>query len=326
MVFGRREFLAGLGGAAVWPVAARGQTGVPVIGFLGSGVPQAYEAGVAAVRQGLGEIGFVEGRNVAFDFRWAHDRIERLPTLATELVERRVAVILAFGAAASLPAKTATTTIPVVFTVGGDPVQLGLVASVSRPGGNVTGVSVDSLEVIPKKMEFLREIVPNASVIAMLTNPNDPNSEADISNFQKNARAVGQKVIILIAGTEAEIDRAWSKLMEERVGALMVQTDAILTNLRDQLITHAARHAIPAIYSQRELVAAGGLMSYGSNLFQVRRQAGLYAGHILKGDKPADLPVMFPTRFELVLNLKTARALGIDIPLKLHAFADEVIE
>jgi putative ABC transport system substrate-binding protein len=323
----RREFITFLGGAAAgWPLAARAQQpAMPVIGFLRSATLADVTHLVIAFRQGLKEAGFVEGQNVVIEFRSAEDHIDRLPALVAELIRRPVAVIFGNNPAA-LAAKAATSTVPIVFAYGGDPVIDGLVASLNRPGGNVTGVVFISGVLGAKRLELLRQIVPNATTIGMLVNPNNPNTEAERSDVQAAALAIGQQLIILDVSSEREIEPAFATLVQRGAGALLVGTGAFSYSHRERLVAMAARHALPASYSQREPVVAGGLMSYGSSLTDAYRQAGLYAGRVLKGEKPADLPVMRSARFEFVINLKTAKALGLDVPQSLLVAADEVIE
>jgi putative ABC transport system substrate-binding protein len=300
---------------------------MPVIGWLSGGSPGFYAPYIAAFRRGLEETGYVEGQNVAIEYRWAEGRYDRLPALAAELVIRNVDVIPASGGdLASRAAKGATSTIPIVFTSAGDPVATGLVASLARPGGNLTGVSFLNVELNPKRLELLRELVPQASVIALLVNPNNPANERIIRDVQEAARAKGKQLQILTAGSESEIDAAFASLVQDHVGALFVGTDPFIDSRRDQLVALAAHHAVPAIYGFRESAAGGGLISYGVSLMAVYRQIGIYTGRILKGTKPADLPVVQPTTFELVVNLKTATALGLTIPPSILARADEVIE
>jgi putative ABC transport system substrate-binding protein len=322
----RRKFLTALGSAAVWPLAAGAQQkAVPAIGYLSSYSP--LNPFVAAFRQGLSEVGYVEGQNLAIEYRWAEDRYERLPALAADLVGRKVELIAASGGdLSSRAAKNATSTIPIVSVIGGDPVAAGLVASLARPGGNLTGVSFLDVELMPKRLELLSELVPQARVIVLLVNPNDPHAEGIIRDAQEAALAKGVQLRILKASTESEIDAAFATLLQLHAGGLLVGADPFFGSRREQLVALASRHAVPAIYDLRESAVAGGLMSYGTSLTGVYRQVGIYAGKILKGEKPADLPVQQPTRFEMVINLKTAKALGLAVPQSLLARADVVIE
>jgi putative tryptophan/tyrosine transport system substrate-binding protein len=325
----RREFITLLGGAAAaWPLRARAQQpAMPVIGFLNSASPAEWTRFVTAFRGGLREGGFTEGQNVAIEFRWAEGRYDRLPELAADLVNRRVAVLVATGGSTSaLAAKAATTTIPTVFSSGGDPVAEGLVASISRPGGNRTGVSLLTTALAPKRLEILREVVPKAAVIGLLLNPNGASVRPQVEDVEKAARAVDQQVRILHASSKRDFETAFATMVQTRIGALIVGADPFFSSRRDQLVALAARDRIPAIYEWREFAEAGGLMSYGSDLADGYRQVGLYAGRILKGDKPSDLPVVQSTKVEFVLNLKTARSLGLTISLPLLGRADEVIE
>jgi len=324
----RRDFICLLGGAAfAWPPAARAQQpAMPVIGFLSAVSPGPFAQRIAAFHQGLNEAGYVEGRNVAIENRWAEERYDRLPALAADLVSRRVVVIVAYTDAAALAAKAATTTIPIVFVNGGDPVRAGIVPSLNRPGGNVTGASFFGVDLAPKQLALLHEVVPNAAVIAFLVDQNIPDAVTRVPAVQEAARILGLQLVVLKVRTASDIDTAFATLVRERAGALVVGTGALLTNRRKQIIALAARHALPAIYPFREFTADGGLISYGNNVPDSFRQAGVYAGRILKGDKPANLPVILSTKFEFVLNLKTAKAMGIEIPSAVSVRIDEVIE
>jgi putative tryptophan/tyrosine transport system substrate-binding protein len=324
----RRELLLLLGGAMTAPRALRAQeAAMPVIGFLSSVSPGPLAAFVSAFRQGLSEAGYVEGQNLAIEYRWAEGRYDRLPGLAAELVGRNVGVIVTTGGTVSArAAKSATSTIPIVSVFGGDPVADGLVASFARPGGNLTGLSILVRELMPKRLELLAEMVPQAGAIALLVNPSNPNAERIIREVQEAARAKGVQLHVLKAGTEGEIDAAFASLVELHAGALVVAADPFFNSRREQLVALAARHAVPAIYEWREFVTAGGLISYGTSLSAVYRQVGIYTGRILKGAKPADLPVQQPTTFELVVNLNTAKELGITVPPSILARVDEVIE
>jgi putative ABC transport system substrate-binding protein len=324
----RRDFLGGLGGAAAWPMAARAQqTAMPVVGFLHSGSPEPNAKRVAAFRKGLGESGYVEGQNVAIEFRWGAGQDARLPELAADLIRRQVSVIATpISTAATMAAKAVTTTVPIVFAVGGDPVALGLVASLSRPGGNATGISILNVELMSKRLALLRETAPHAARFAALVNPRSGLTEAIVKNVQAGASTLGLPVEILRASTDHEIEAAVASLARQPGSALLVPPDEFFLDRRAQLVTLAARHAIPAIYQTREFADVGGLMSYGTDSLYVYQQAGIYTGRILKGEKPADLPVMQPAKFELVINLKTAKFLGLTVPPALLATADEVIE
>jgi ABC-type uncharacterized transport system substrate-binding protein len=323
----RREFITLLGGAAAWPWSARAQQpAMPVIGFLNPRSATDTVGLTAAFRQALNEVGFVDGRNVAIEYRWASNQVDQLPALAAELVGRPAAVIAAFSTVGALAAKRATKTIPIVFLTSDDPVKVGIVASLARPGGNITGVSFVSATLGTKRFQLLHVLAPMADLIAMLMDPNSPESVNQSEDVQDAARALGQKLVMLPASTPEAIDLAFASLMQQRAGALLVSGGPSFLTRREQLITLAARHKIPTIYPNREYPMAGGLISYGANISDSYRQAGLYVGRVLRGDKPADLPVMQPTRFELVLNLKTAKALGVDVPPMLLALADEVIE
>jgi putative tryptophan/tyrosine transport system substrate-binding protein len=324
----RREFIRLLGGAAVaWPVAARAQQPkLPVIGFLSSGSPGAFGHFVSAFREGLGEVGYVEHRNIGIEYRWAEGQVDQLPGLASELVRAQVAAICAGSPPAALAAKAATTTIPVIFTSGEDPVKLGLVASFNRPGGNLTGVALLIDVLGSKRLGLLREIIPNASLIAVLLDPTWPTFDTQLTDVQEAAFAVGQQIQILRASTERQIEAAFAAAKEVRASSMMVGPSTFFTVRRDQIVGLAARDALPTIYSQREFMAAGGLMSYATNLADAYRQAGVYSGKILGGARPADLPVVQAGKFELLINLKVARSLGLILPAGLVAIADEVIE
>ena len=323
----RREFTALLAGAATWPIAVRAQQPVmPVVGSLNARSPDEAASHISAFRQGLGESGYFEGKNVTVEYRWAEGRYDRLPALAAELVSRQVAVIAATGGDPSaLAAKAATATIPIVFTIGSDPVRLGLVASLNKPGGNVTGVTYIFSQLGTKRLELLRQLIPNATVIAMLVNPNYAPASDEVRDVQAGARILGLQINVLSASAESEIDSAFASVAQQSA-ALIVGTDPFLISRRDHIVRLAARHAIPVIYFSREFVEAGGLMSYGANIANGYRQAGVYVGQILSGAKPSELPVMQPTSYALLINLKTAKALGIKVPPMLLALADEVIE
>ena len=325
----RRDFITVLGGAvACWPLAARAQLFArPVIGYLGSESPGLWESRLRAFHQGLAEAGYVEDRNVTIDYRWAEGRNDRLPALAAELVRRPVAVLAAPGSApAAVAAKAATTTIPIVFYVGVDPIELGLVPSLARPGGNLTGVTSLNAEVGPKRLELVRELIPTATVVGLLLNPTNPSLESQARDHQIAADKLGLGLRVVQASTEGDFESAFATLRQARAGALIIGTDVFFSGRSRQLADLAIRHALPAIYNDRAFAAAGGLLSYGSSPIDGHRLAGVYTGRMLKGEKPADLPVMQPTRFEFVINLQTARLLGIEIPPVLLAIADEVIE
>jgi ABC-type uncharacterized transport system substrate-binding protein len=324
----RRQFITLLGGAAAWPIAARAQQpAMPVIGFLGSASAGPYARMMAAFRQGLNETGYVEGRNVAIEYRWAEGQNDRLPALAADLVRRQVTVIATTGTPETLAAKAATATIPIVFQVGIEPVQVGLVASLSRPGGNLTGVTNLNVEVGPKRLELLKELVPTATLMALLVNPTSPNlTESTTKDALAAARTLGVQLHVLHASTERDIDDAFAALVQLRAGALVIGSDVFFNSRREQLAALALRHAVPAIFQYREFAVAGGLMSYGANFTESYRQVGVYTGRVLKGEKPSDLPVHQSTKVELIINLKTAKALGITFPLTVLGRADEVIE
>ena len=326
----RREFLGALGSAAIaWPLAAHAeQPAMPVVGFLGGGSPGTFALHLAAFRRGLGESGYVEGQNVAIEYRWAEFRYDRLPDLAADLVRRQVSAIAApHIVPAALAAKAATSAIPIVFSVAEDPVKLGLVANLNRPGGNATGVNFYTVELAAKRLGLLRELVPGAARVAVLVNPSNTTvTETTLRDVQAAARTMGMQTRILNASTIVEIDAAFAALAHERADALYVAPDGLFNNQRVQLAALAARHALPTTYSVREYVEAGGLMSYGTDLADMYRQVGVYVGRILMGAKPADLPVVQSSKFELVINLRTAKALGLDVPPTLIARADDVIE
>jgi putative ABC transport system substrate-binding protein len=324
----RREFIAGLGGAVAWPLAASAQQRtMPVIGFLSPGSPGAGGPLLAAFRQGLRETGHTEGQNVAIEYRWV-EVPDRLPAMVADVVSSKVDLILAITDPVVRTAKSASSTIPVVFFIGGDPVADGLVASLARPGGNLTGVTLFGNELNPKRLDLLSELVPKARVVALLVNPNNhPAGAASIiSNMQEAARAKGVQLHVVKAGSASEIEAAFAKLVELQPGALVIDTDLLFFVQREKLAALAARHSIPAIYFRREFAAAGGLISYGPSFATAYHQTGIYAGKILKGAKPADLPIMQPTKFELVINLKMAKALRLSVPPALLASAEEVIE
>ena len=323
----RRDFIAGLGSAAAWPAAAQAQQPpVPTIGYLTSGSPNANVE--AAFRTGLSEIGFVDGRNVAIEFRYAENQLDRLPALAVELVRRRVAVIFTVGGANAVPAaKAATTTIPIVFTTGANPVQTGMVASFNRPGGNVTGISFMTTELTAKRLGLLHELLPAAARFAVLVNPGVPPTAASVTaNAQAAASTIGLQIEVFTASTSGEIDAAFASMVQKRADALLTGTNVFFTTRRVQFATLAARHTLPAIYTAREYVEAGGLMSYGANSADLTRLGGIYVARVLNGERPGDLPVVQSTKFEFVINLQTARLLGIEVPETLLAIADEVIE
>ena len=328
VTIGRRELLAALGCAAAWPLAARAQqAAMPDIGFMHSASPGPYEPYVAGFRQGLTELGYVEGRNLTLDYRWAEGHFERLPSLATALVQRGVSVIVAAGGNVSvLAARAATSTIPIVFPGVDDPVKLGIVASFSRPGGNATGVSLFNAVLGSKRLGLLRELVPQATAIALMVNPRNPTTEDQVRDLEAAALTAGLRIQVFNAADANEIDIAFAAMREHRVDALVVGGDPLFLNERDRLTVLPARDRLPTIYNQREIPAVGGLISYGVHFPENYRQAGIYVGHILKGEKAADLPVVQSTKFELVINLKTAKALGVEIPATLLARAHAVIE
>jgi putative ABC transport system substrate-binding protein len=320
----RREFIAGLS-AAAWPLEARAlHPAVPVVGFVYGGSPSAGEAD--SLRKGLGEIGYFEGQNAKVEYHWLDGQYDRLPTLALELIHRPVAVIIAASTPVALAARAATRTIPIVFNIGGDPVKLGLVASYNRPGANVTGISILSNTMGAKNLQLLHELLPQITMVALLANPSSQNSGADTADAQSAARILGLRLVVLHASDQSSIETAFETLVQQRIGALLVGADPFFAASSQQVATLAARHRVPAIYNRRDFAAAGGLMSYGTNFRDAMRQVGVYAGRILNGEKPADLPVVQPTKFELVINLKTAKALGLTVPETLLATANEVID
>jgi ABC-type uncharacterized transport system substrate-binding protein len=322
----RRDFITFLGGAATWPFAAKAQQpAMPVVGFMSSRSPGDSSRVVVAFRQGLAETGYEEGRNVAVEFRWAQGQFDRLPAIAAELVRRPVAVLAAFGESARV-AKAATTTIPILFGTGLDPVEEGLVTSLNRPGGNVTGATFLTAALGAKRLGLLRDLVPGADVVALLVNPHTSVGQVQTKDVQGAARALGQSLVVLDGGSDKSIEASFAALTQQHVAALMVGADPFFDTRRDRLIALAARHQVPAIYQFREYALAGGLMSYGASITDMYRQVGLYVGRVLKGEKPADLPVVQVTKFELVINLKTAKALGVKISDNLLSLADEVIE
>jgi putative ABC transport system substrate-binding protein len=326
----RRQFITLLGAsAAAWPLAASAQQppAMPVVGYLGAESPELWASRVRAFRQGLGEAGFVEGRNVLIEYRWAEGHNERFPALAADLVGRRVAVIAAPGSApAAVAAKAATATIPIAFFTGGDPIELGLVTSLARPNANLTGVTNLTIEVVPKRLELLRELIPTGSAVAVLLNPTNPVAEAESRDLQAAARILGLQLHVLHARAESDFDAAFATLAQLRVRALVISPDALF-GARDQLLAALAlRHGLLSVHANREYVVAGGLMSYGNSFLDGHRMAGVYAGRLLKGEKPSDLPVMQSTRIEFIINMKTAKALGLDVPPSVLVRADEVIE
>jgi putative ABC transport system substrate-binding protein len=326
-MIGRREFITLLGGAAAaWPLAARAQQPpMPLIAYLHSASPEPYAAMIAAFRNGLAEAGYIDGRNVTIDYRWAEGQFNRLPVLAAELVASRPTILVAAGGDVSAAAaKAATTSVPIVFTIGGDPVGYRLVGNLARPERNMTGVTFFTIALGPKRLELLRELLPKAGRFAVLANPNSLNPDA--REVQEAARTIGQSVHVLHAASEREIDAAFRSLAQERDEALLIVSNPLFTSRREQIVALANYQRVPAIYPFREYVASGGLVSYGASIKDAYRQSGIYAGRILKGAKPADLPVLQPTRFELVINLKTAKALGLEVPPTLLARANEVIE
>jgi putative tryptophan/tyrosine transport system substrate-binding protein len=322
----RRTFISGLGTAAVWPLAARAQQAMPVIGFLNVASPEGYALYAAAFRDGLKEGGYIEGQKVAIEYRWAEGHYDRLPDMTADLVRRQVSVIVA-NTPANLAAKKATDTIPIVFTTASDPVQIGLVPNLSRPGGNVTGVTQLNVEIGPKRLELAHELLPAATAVAFLVNPSDPSrAETLMKDAQAAAVPLGLRLHVLRAGTDAEIDAAFARFAQLKAGVLVIGADALFNGKSQLLAELSLRYAVPAIYQYNEFANAGGLMSYGGSIKESYRWAGIYAGRILKGAKPADLPVQQSTTVELIVNLKTAKALGITVPLSLLGRADQIIE
>jgi putative tryptophan/tyrosine transport system substrate-binding protein len=323
----RRQFLGVVGGAAIWPLAARAQQAMPTIGFLSSRSPDESEAVAAAFRRGLADAGFIVGQNAAIEYRWAEGQYDRLPTLAAELVGMHVAVILSAGGPPSaLAAKKATTTIPIVFSAADDPVALGLVKSLSHPGGNVTGMSLFNADLSAKRIELMHELVPASHTIAFLTNPANPSTRIEVRSAQEAAKASSVDVTVFNASSEQEIEKAFADLSVQHIGAVIVAGEPFFDSRRAFIVGLAAKYAVPASYGWRENVALGGLVSYGTSITESYRSAGVYCGRILKGERPADLPVMQPTKFELTINLKTAKSLGLNVPPALLTGADEVIE
>jgi putative ABC transport system substrate-binding protein len=324
----RRAFITLVGGAAAaWPLAARGQqAAMPVIGFLGVASPDLWASRVRAFHQGLSETGTVEGRNVAIEYRWAEGRNDRFPELAADLVRRQVTVIALGGVPAALAAKSATTTIPIVFQMGADPVEAGLVASLNRPGGNITGITSLNVEIGPKRLELLHELVPTATVVALLVNPSNPVAETQARNHQAAARTLGLELHVLHASTEGDFDNVFATLAQLQARGLVIGNEGLFNARSERLAALALRHAVPTVFQFPEFAAAGGLMSYGSSGTDGFRLAGVYTGRVLKGERPADLPVQQSTKVELIINLKTAKALGLTVPLSLLGRADEVIE
>jgi putative tryptophan/tyrosine transport system substrate-binding protein len=325
----RRQFITLLGGAAAaWPLAARAQQSArPVIGFMSTLSPENISRPVAGFHDGLKEAGYIEGQNVAIEYRWAQGHYDRLPELAADLVRRKVAVIVASGGDPSPQiAKAATQTIPIVFGMFGDPVREGLVDSLSRPGGNATGVTIFGPAAVTKRLQLLHDLAPKAGVIAFLMNPNNPNGNIEMGAAQTAATSLGRQIVAFNASTESELDAAFARIVHQRIGTLLGASDPFLFNRRDQIVSLAARHGIPAMYYLRDFAYAGGLMAYGNSLTDMYRLVGVYVGRILKGEKPTDLPVVQSTKFEFVINLQTARALGIEVPNSMQLLADEVIE
>jgi putative ABC transport system substrate-binding protein len=323
----RREFIVLTGGAAAWSLAARAQGAMPVIGFMHTASADRFPHLLVAFHKGLNEVGYIEGQNVAIEYRWAEGQYDRLPKFAADLIARQVSVLAATGGDQSaLAAKATNTKIPIVFEIGGDPVQLGLVESLNRPGGNLTGTTLLSAELAPKRLELLHELVPKATNVALLVNPISPGADAESKELQAVAPSVGMQVQVVLASQDSEIDAAFAAMLERGATALVVQADPFFTNRRDRLATLANAHGIPAMYPFREFAAAGGLLTYGADIADIFRETGVYTGRILRGQKPAELPVLQPTKFDLVINLKTAKTLGITVPLALQMTANDVVE
>jgi len=324
----KREFITLLGGAAAWPLTARAQqTAMPVIGFMSTLSPESISKPLAGFHQGLKETGYVEGRNAAIEYRWARGYYDRLPELAADLVRRRVTVIVASGGDPSPQmAKAATRTIPIVFGMFGDPVREGLVDSLSRPGGNATGVTIFGPAAVTKRLQLLHDLVPKPAVIAFLMNPNNPNGRIEMEAAQTAATSLGRQIVVFNASSESDLDAAFAAMMQQRIGSLLGASDPFLFNRRDQIVSLAARHRMPAIYYLRDFAHAGGLMAYGNSLTDMYRLVGVYVGRILKGEKPTELPVVQSSKFEFVINLQTAKTLGIEVPNSMQLLADEVIE
>ena len=324
----RRAFIALLGGAAAWPLAVRAQQPtMPVIGFMSTLSPESISNPVAGFHQGLKEAGYIESQNVAIEYRWAQGHYDRLPELAADLVRRKVAVIVASGGDPSPQiARAATQTIPIVFGMFGDPIREGLVDSLSRPGGNATGVTIFGPAAVAKRLQLLHDLVPQAAVIAFLMNPNNPNGSIELKAAQAAATSLGRQIVVFSASSESELDTTFASMVQQRIGTLLGASDPFLFNRREQIVSLAARHGIPAIYYLRDFARAGGLMSYGNSLTDMYRLVGVYVGRILKGEKPTDLPVVQSTKFEFVINLQTAKTLGLAVPNSMQLLADEVIE
>jgi putative tryptophan/tyrosine transport system substrate-binding protein len=323
----RREFIFTLGGTvAAWPLAARAQQAMPVVGFLSSGFPNAYLPFLAAFHTGLSESGYIEGKNLKFEYRWAEGQFERLPPLAADLIHRSVAVVVTSGVASGLAAKAVNSTIPHIFLSQDDPVKRGFVAGLNRPGGNATGVALLTSVLVKKRLELVRQLVPTAAVITVLANPNSPEAESQLTDVQLAAGSLGQEIHLVNAASDGDFDSVFATLSQQRSGAFLVTTDPLFYSRRYRIVALAIRHAIPTIYDRREFATVGGLITYGANFLGAYRQIGIYTGRVLKGAKPAELPVMQPTNFELVINLATAKAIGLTVPPTLLARADEVIE